>query len=63
MRIKTVTLALVTLVAGALPFDSETLRSVGPIEAQRMIRDTDPPTPLAPRPPESATARPRRALE
>ena len=38
---------LYELVAGALPFDSETLRSVGPIEAQRMIRDTDPPTPLA----------------
>jgi serine/threonine protein kinase len=37
---------LYELIAGALPFDSRTLRSVGPIEAQRIIRDTDPPTPL-----------------
>ncbi|MEQ1854951.1 MAG: serine/threonine-protein kinase [Longimicrobiales bacterium] len=37
---------LFEMVAGALPFDSHTLRSVGPIEAQRIIRDTDPPTPL-----------------
>jgi tetratricopeptide (TPR) repeat protein len=37
---------LYELVAGALPFEAETLRSLGPIEAQRLIRDTDPPTPL-----------------
>jgi tetratricopeptide (TPR) repeat protein len=36
---------LYELVCGALPFDSETLRSAGAIEAQRVIRDTDPPTP------------------
>jgi non-specific serine/threonine protein kinase/serine/threonine-protein kinase len=37
---------LYELVAGSLPFESETLRSAGPFEARRMIRDTDPPTPV-----------------
>ncbi len=37
---------LYELVVGSLPFDSETLRSAGPLEARRMIRDTDPPAPF-----------------
>jgi len=36
---------LYELVTGSLPFDSAALRSAGAIEAQRLIRDTDPPTP------------------
>ncbi len=36
---------LYELVAGSLPFDAHTLRSVGPIEAQKIIRDSLPPTP------------------
>lgn len=37
---------LYELVAGGLPFESDTLRDVGPLEAQRLIRDTDPPSPV-----------------
>ena len=36
---------LYELVTGSLPFDSAMLRSAGAVEAQRVIRDTDPPTP------------------
>jgi serine/threonine protein kinase/tetratricopeptide (TPR) repeat protein len=36
---------LYELVTGALPFESSSLRRAGAIEAQRLIRDTDPPTP------------------
>ena len=36
---------LYELVSGALPFDSDRLRQAGAIDAQRLIRDTDPPTP------------------
>jgi tetratricopeptide (TPR) repeat protein len=36
---------LYELVTGSLPFDSAALRNAGAIEAQRLIRDTDPPTP------------------
>lgn len=36
---------LYELVTGSLPFDSNMLRSAGAVEAQRVIRDTDPPTP------------------
>jgi len=36
---------LYELVTGSLPFDSAALRTAGVIEAQRIIRDTDPPTP------------------
>jgi serine/threonine protein kinase/tetratricopeptide (TPR) repeat protein len=36
---------LYELVTGSLPFESATLRGAGPVEAQRLIRDTDPPTP------------------
>jgi non-specific serine/threonine protein kinase/serine/threonine-protein kinase len=36
---------LYELVSGSLPFDSAALRNAGAIEAQRLIRDTDPPTP------------------
>jgi non-specific serine/threonine protein kinase/serine/threonine-protein kinase len=36
---------LYELVTGALPFDSGALRRAGPLDAQRLIRDTDPPTP------------------
>ncbi len=53
---------LYELLTGALPFESATLRSVGPVEAQRLIRDTDPPSPLerfrtTPDPDEVARAR------
>jgi non-specific serine/threonine protein kinase/serine/threonine-protein kinase len=37
---------LYELVTGALPFESAALRKAGPAEAQRLIRDTDPPTPV-----------------
>ncbi len=36
---------LYELVTGSLPFDSAALRGAGAVEAQRLIRDTDPPTP------------------
>ncbi len=36
---------LYELVTGSLPFESEKLRSASPAEAQRLIRDTDPPAP------------------
>lgn len=36
---------LYELVAGGLPFESAQLRKAGAVEAQRIIRDTDPPTP------------------
>ena len=36
---------LYELVTGSLPFDPKELRSAGAVEAQRLIRDTDPPTP------------------
>ena len=36
---------LYELVTGSLPFESAALRAAGPAEAQRLIRDTDPPTP------------------
>ncbi len=36
---------LYELVTGSLPFESAVLRQAGPAEAQRLIRDTDPPTP------------------
>ncbi|HEU4365285.1 MAG TPA: serine/threonine-protein kinase [Candidatus Krumholzibacteria bacterium] len=36
---------LYELVTGSLPFDSASLRGAGAVEAQRLIRDTDPPTP------------------
>ncbi|HXV14148.1 MAG TPA: serine/threonine-protein kinase, partial [Candidatus Krumholzibacteria bacterium] len=36
---------LYELATGALPFESTALRGAGPVEAQRLIRDTDPPTP------------------
>ncbi len=36
---------LYELLTGSLPFESSALRGAGPAEAQRMIRDTDPPTP------------------
>jgi tetratricopeptide (TPR) repeat protein len=36
---------LYELVTGSLPFDSAMLRDAGVVEAQRVIRDTDPPTP------------------
>ena len=37
---------LYELVTGSLPFDSASLRGAGAVEAQRLIRDTDPPTPV-----------------
>jgi tetratricopeptide (TPR) repeat protein len=37
---------LYELVTGSLPFESAALRGAGVVEAQRMIRDTDPPTPV-----------------
>jgi serine/threonine protein kinase/predicted negative regulator of RcsB-dependent stress response len=37
---------LYELVTGSLPFDSAVLRGAGAVEAQRLIRDTDPPTPV-----------------
>lgn len=36
---------LYELVTGSLPIESAALRSAGAVEAQRLIRDTDPPTP------------------
>ena len=36
---------LYELATGSLPFDVATLRRAGAVEAQRLIRDTDPPTP------------------
>jgi len=36
---------LYQLVTGALPFTASELRDAGPAEAQRRLRDTDPPTP------------------
>ena len=36
---------LYELVTGSLPFDFAALRRAGAVEAQRLIRDTDPPTP------------------
>jgi eukaryotic-like serine/threonine-protein kinase len=37
---------LYQLVTGTLPFDSSQLREGGAVEAQRLLRDTDPPTPM-----------------
>ncbi|HEX5131831.1 MAG TPA: serine/threonine-protein kinase, partial [Candidatus Krumholzibacteria bacterium] len=36
---------LYELLAGSLPFDSASLREAGPLEARRILLDTDPPTP------------------
>ncbi|HEX5132161.1 MAG TPA: serine/threonine-protein kinase, partial [Candidatus Krumholzibacteria bacterium] len=36
---------LYELLAGSLPFDSASLRDAGPLEARRILLDTDPPTP------------------
>ncbi len=36
---------LYQLASGSLPFESETLRSAGPLEARRLIQENDPPPP------------------